>query len=64
MAKDIVRVLRVLEYVGPRRWVAETLARNSVKGTKIISEDCFISEAVIGDYPEILKVKEEEPKSD
>lgn len=64
--EDKVRVLRILEYVGPRSWIERMLAERSVKTKKVfrigyMKEECFIREAVIGDYPEILdstKIKE------
>ena len=34
---DIVRVLRVIEYIGPREWVEATLKR-SIQGTLWLSE--------------------------
>ena len=57
---DLIRVLRVLEYVGPRKAVEHTLSQSVAHG-------CFcpglvmIRSAIIGDYPEILgKVPEDE----
>ncbi len=57
MAEDIVRVLRILEYVGPRSWVETTLDNCAVKGTKTFAQrngTCSIRSAIVGDYPEIL----------
>ncbi len=54
---DIVRVLRVIEYVGTRDWVSKVVAA-SIHGTKTINQDCFIKAATIGDYPEILEERE------
>ena len=51
--KDQIRVLRVVEYIGQRKWVEETIAR-SIKGTKIVSGFGQIRAATIGDYPELL----------
>ncbi len=53
---DIVRVLRVIEYVGYRDWVEKAVAA-SIHGTKAINDDCFIKAATIGAYPEILEEK-------
>lgn len=50
---DKVRVLRIIEYVGDRDWVENTL-NNSIKGTVEFNKGCFIKSAIIGDYPEIL----------
>jgi hypothetical protein len=69
MGKEIVRVLRILEYVGEREWVEETLARGSVPangtsahhtGTKNI-----IKSAIIDQFPEVLhKAEKEEDEPD
>jgi hypothetical protein len=57
MAQDTVRVLRIIEYTGPRDWV-ERQIELSITGTKKIesSKDqvCIIRVATIGTYPEIL----------
>jgi len=58
---DIVRVLRIIEYVGKRRWVEETVS-NSIHGTKKITSRGRIFAATIGSYPEILKQEEHTPK--
>jgi len=57
---DIVRVLRILEYVGDREWVETTLMRTAVpcNGEHKINDNCRIRSAVIGQYPEILEQKE------
>lgn len=49
---DIVRVLRVLEYVGPRAWVENALERRAVKEIYRINADTWISEAFLGRNPE------------
>jgi hypothetical protein len=55
---DRVRVLRVVEYEGPKEWVEATLAR-SILGTYECGEKhgqkCIIRAATIGAYPEILR---------
>ena len=53
MTEDRVRVLRVIEYVGPRAWVETTVAK-SVHGTEEIGPGRFIHAATVGTYPEIL----------
>lgn len=58
MATEIVRVLRVIEYIGPRGWVEDIVSR-SIQGTKKIGKDTFIRGATIGNYPEILNQQEE-----
>jgi len=59
---DIVRVLRVVEYVGYRDWVEKNVAA-SIHGTKVINEDCSIRAATVGDYPEILEQGSKEKSS-
>ena len=54
MPKEYVRVLRVLEYVGPREWVERTLA-NSIQGERRIGPDRVIRAATLGLYPEVLQ---------
>ncbi len=53
--EDTVRMIRIIEYIGPRKWVMETLSKRIVKGTYFISPGRYISEAVIGDLPEIIQ---------
>lgn len=56
---DRVRVIRVLEYEGPREWVETTLAANAVKGTKDLGNGCVIREAIVGDFPVVIESLEE-----
>lgn len=53
MTEDIVRVFRVVEYVGPRSWVEQTVL-NSIQGELRISENKVIKAATLGTYPEIF----------
>ena len=53
--EEIVRVLRLLEYTGPRAAIERTLENNSVKGTTRHG-DLTIREACIGQFPEIVPV--------
>lgn len=58
-----VRVLRIIEYVGERDWVEETLKFSSVplNGTKHINKSNVIKSAIIDTFPELLdKTLEEE----
>ena len=55
-----VRVIRVLEYVGEREWVEDTLARNAVKGSWSCTRG-MIREAVVGDFPEVVHRPRPEP---
>ena len=60
---DRVRVLRVLEYEGPREWVENTLANNAVKGEKRFhkgGELYVIRESIIGETPTVLKSEPEQ----
>lgn len=52
--EELVRVLRIIEYVGPREWVEEIVAR-SIHGTKQLANNKCIRAATIGTYPEILE---------
>lgn len=54
MSEDIIRVLRVIEYIGPRSWVESTVA-NSIQGTKLLMGGKEIRAATVGTYPEILQ---------
>lgn len=53
---EVVRIVRVLEYVGPRHWVEETIGRSWVpaQGAKIVSETKSIRSGLIGSFPEIV----------
>ena len=61
--KDKVRVLRIIEYVGDREWVENTLKQNSIHmdGVKEFhshnhpEENNVIKSAIIDKFPEILK---------
>jgi hypothetical protein len=61
MADDIVRVLRVLEYVGPRSMVDASLLRRAVKGSLTVRRNAsswsklVIREAIIGELPELFE---------
>lgn len=62
---DIVRVLRVIEYVGDRKWVEDTLKQNSIPadGSKDFHSHSHpewkntIKSAIIDKFPEILIMK-------
>ena len=55
---DRVRVLRILEYEGPRSWIEASLSSRSVKGELFVrttpEANCIIREAIIGETPTIL----------
>lgn len=62
---DRVRVLRVLEYEGPRDWVENTLANNAVKGEKRFhkgGELYVIRESIIGETPAVLERDDPAPE--
>jgi hypothetical protein len=50
---DTVRVLRIIEYVGPRERVEEVVAR-SIHGERDAGNGLTIRAATVGAYPEIL----------
>jgi hypothetical protein len=54
---DIVRVLRILEYTGPREWVERTLEQGAVpaNGQHTLPNGSVVRSAIIGQYPEILE---------
>lgn len=54
MTQDTVRILRVIEYTGPRDWVERQVAA-SIHGTKDLGKNRIIRGATIGTYPEILE---------
>jgi len=50
---DIIRVLRVIEYTGPKEILEKHLTK-VVKGTKICHDGIVIKAATLGDFPEVL----------
>ena len=58
---NIVRVLRIIEYVGEREWVEKTVA-NSVR-FKHVGKG-FIQGATLSAYPEILDINASGDNSD
>lgn len=54
---DTIRVLRILEYVGPRDKVEATLQNNAVQTSKTFGS-VTIRSATLDNYPEILFSKE------
>jgi len=52
---EIIRVLRIVEYVGERAWVERTVAK-SIHGTHQIDNNNKINAATVGAYPDILNV--------
>jgi hypothetical protein len=52
--QEQVRVLRVIEYTGPRDKVEDQIER-SLHGTKRLPNGVVIKGATLGDYPEILE---------
>lgn len=49
-----VRVIRIIEYDGPRHWVEATVAK-SIQGSREVGPDRFIRAATLGTYPEIIE---------
>ncbi len=56
---DKVRLLRIIEYIGPREWVEEIVSK-SIQGTKIIAKDKIITAVTLGTFPEILKKRKQQ----
>ena len=56
-SQDIVRVLRVIEYVGPRADV-EAQIKGSLHGERNGRGGCIIKAATVGTFPEILNGSE------
>lgn len=54
--QEIVRVLRVIEYEGPRSWVEETV-RKSIHGEKQVSLGCFIRAASVNVFPKLIAIR-------
>jgi hypothetical protein len=53
---EIVRVLRVLEYVGPRDWIEDAINRRGIKGKVILKEkNAYIAEAILGETAELVE---------
>jgi hypothetical protein len=58
---DIVRVIRVIEYIGPRDAIEEQLSK-SIMGDKFIkTTGVLIRTATIGQFPEIFPKEQYEP---
>lgn len=55
---DIVRVLRVIEYEGPRDKIEAQIARSMCDGTHHKPIDCTIKVATVGTFPAILNQAE------
>ena len=66
MSEDIIRVLRVIEYIGPRSLV-EAQVKNAIHGEKVIDRHggrsyyggepkITIRAATVGSYPDILEM--------
>lgn len=53
MPDEIVRVVRVLEYVGKRSVIEHTFEHNAVKGIQV-TKDLTIREAFLGPFPETI----------
>lgn len=61
MAEDIVRVLRLLEYVGPRRQVEATMQHNEVKSERNFG-GMVVRSAILGTFPEVMQRAEDKTK--
>lgn len=54
MNQDIVRVLRIYEFIGPRSKIEKQVAI-SIQGEKSFDGDCTIRAATLGTFPEIMQ---------
>lgn len=52
---DVVRVLRIVEYVGPREWVETTVAR-AIHGRRDVDAGKSITAVTLTQYPEVLQL--------
>ena len=50
---DQIRILRVVEYSGPREAV-ESQVSNSIHGVRVVGNGVIIKAATIGTFPEVL----------
>jgi hypothetical protein len=57
---DIVRVTRIIQYVGEREWVEKTVS-NSVHGTKVLPNGCLINAVTLNEFPEALTLENAKP---
>lgn len=57
---DIIRVLRLVEYVGPRSYVEEQV-RQSLQGSRTIkSTGVTITSTTLSGFPEVIKPERKE----
>lgn len=65
MAEEIVRVMRLIIYEGPREWVENTII-GSISGTKVIKArqniNGKITAVTLNEFPEIIKQHENNSK--
>ena len=53
MPTEIVRVLRIVEYVGEREWVEATV-KCSIHGTRMVGNTNRITAVTISTFPELV----------
>lgn len=64
--EDTVRVLRIIEYVGPRSLVEEQI-KKSIHGTRVfflgrnVGSEMAITATTLGEFPEILRRGQDVP---
>lgn len=56
-----VRILRIIEYRGPREWVEDTV-RRSIQGTKVLENGAFITGTTLGEFPELVHPTDPKPE--
>lgn len=62
MASDKIRVLRIIEYTGPREAIEDQINR-SIHGTRVYNHrlgEVRITVATIGNYPEVIEAARQE----
>lgn len=63
MTREIVRVLRLVQYIGERSWVEKTVER-SIHGTRHLGRENRIIGVTLTEYPEVLQQAEAIPLMD
>lgn len=56
---EIVSILRIIRYVGPRKWIDEVL-EGCVQGTKVLPNGAKIIGATLGDVTQLFPPEEDE----
>lgn len=57
----IVRIIRVLEYIGPEDWIDQTLSNSYVQDTRQFGPNKFVQQIAIGPKQEVPCITLTEP---